>query len=270
MCGASRGVVSVLCIVRVAVAVAVCLFGGSARAGAFLLGDGETQIIAAGRFSGAAIEFDARGRARPLPAYRKFELTARAEYGLTRDLTLIFQTGGEHVGSRAAPGARETGLAVSEIGARARLANPGDAVVSAQIVGLAPGTLGRIGFDEARRAGFDARLLVGTTFTAFGVAGFAGLEGGYRARGGGSSEWRVETTLGWRFSERWLVLTQAYFAAGRESAVSHRNFLRLKSEMSAVLRINSRWSMQLGVGGTTFGRNCAREAGPFAAVWARF
>jgi|GEM_PF-6196000 hypothetical protein len=246
------------------------VLAGAAQAGAFLLGEGEAQLITSGRFSGAAIEFDARGRVRPLPAYRKFELTARAEYGLTRDLTLIFQAAGEHVRSRAALGARESGLTVSEIGARARLANPGDAVVSAQIVGLAPGTLGRIGFDEARRAGFDARLLVGTPFTAFGVAGFAGLEGAYRARGGGLSEWRVETTLGWRFSERWLVLTQAYFAAGRESAVSHRNFLRLKSEMSAVFRINSRWSMQLGVGATTFGRNCAREAGPFAAVWARF
>lgn len=263
--------VSVMSGVRILrVLVVACLNCGTAEAGAFLLAEGEAQVITTGRFSGAAVEFNAHGRVRPLPAYSKFELTGRAEYGLTRDLTLIFQTAGEHVRSRAGVGARESGLALTEIGARARLAEFAGAVLSAQAVALAPGTLGRGGFDEARRAGLDARALVGRPFTAFGVAAFASLEAGYRARGGRLSEWRVETALGWRFSENWMVLTQAYFAAGRESPRARRDFLRLKSDMSAVYRINSRWSAQLGVGGTTFGRNCAREAGPFVAVWARF
>lgn len=241
-----------------------------AAAGAFLLDEGQTQIIATARFSGAAAEFDAFGRVKPLPDYRKFELTALAEYGVTRDLTLILQTSGEDVRSRAEPSRHEAGLGVSEFGARMRLLDFGDAVLSVQAVALLPGSVGGDGLDETRRAGADVRLLAGKPFSAFGWTGFASVDAGYRVRVGGMEEWRAEATMGLRPRPNWLMLTQTYFTAAQRDEFGRRNVLRLKSDISAVYQFSPRWSVQAGYGATVYGRAAAREAGPFMAAWSRF
>jgi hypothetical protein len=241
-----------------------------AAAGAFLLEEGQTQIIATARFSGAAAEFDAYGRVKPLPDYRKFELTALAEYGLTRDLTLILQSAVEDVRSRSGDGAHEAGLGVSALGGRMRLLNFGGSVLSVQAVALLPGSVGGTGLDETRRAGADVRLLAGKPFAVFGRSGFVSFEAGYRVRLGGLEEWRAEATMGLRPSPSWLLLSQAYFTAAPRDEFGRRNVLRLKSDISVVYRLSPRWSAQAGYGATVYGHAAAREAGPFMAAWSRF
>ena len=60
-----------------------------AWAGAFMQPPGHGQIIAELAFSEAEVAYDALGRAGAIPAWRKFELSTYAEYGLTEFVTLI-------------------------------------------------------------------------------------------------------------------------------------------------------------------------------------
>lgn len=251
-------------------AVALPLIPAPVAAGAFLLGEGEGQTIVTSRFAGAAVDFDASGKVKPLPSYRKFELTALAEYGVTRDLTMILQSSIEVFRGHGVGDKRESGLGLSQAGARLRLADLGDATISAQAVALLPGSADLAAPDATQRPGADVRLMAGKSFTAFGMSGFVSAEAGYRALAGGLGEWRAEATLGLRPHAKWLALAQAYFASARRDAYGRSDIRRLKTDLSAVYRLTPRWSLQAGYGATLYGRHSPREAGPFAAVWTRF
>ena len=140
----------------------------SALAGAFLMEEGETQAIATLRASSAARVFDAYGRASSAPRFAKTELTALAEYGYSRDLTLILQPSVADVASRAS-GAHARGWAGGDFGGRLRLFDFGASVLSVQALALTPGALDRAGLGGARRAGADLRLLFGKPFTPLGM-----------------------------------------------------------------------------------------------------
>src|SRR5665213_2208422 len=72
-------------------AFAVLVFGssGDADAAAFLEPAGQGQVIVTTSFTDSANAFDASGRLVPVASYRKFELNAWMDYGLTDWLTLI-------------------------------------------------------------------------------------------------------------------------------------------------------------------------------------
>lgn len=241
----------------------------SALAGAFLMEEGETQAIATLRASSAARVFDAYGRASSAPRFAKTELTALAEYGYSRDLTLILQSSVADVASRAS-GAHARGWAGGDFGGRLRLFDFGASVLSVQALALTPGALDRAGLGGARRAGADLRLLFGKPFTLLGMGGFLSVEGGARLYGGGRAEARFETTLGVRPGENWLILAQSYLSASRRDDFHRYGQAALKSDLSVVYRIDARWSAQVGYGATTLGRSTAAMSGPFAALWARF
>jgi hypothetical protein len=67
----------------------VCGSSGGCHAAAFLEPAGQGEVIVTTSFTDSANAFDASGRLVPVASYRKFELTAWMDYGLTDWLTLI-------------------------------------------------------------------------------------------------------------------------------------------------------------------------------------
>ncbi len=79
-----------VCLRIAAFAAALLLLAtAGAQASAWLEPAGQGQIILGGTFSDSLRNYDVRGRLAPLSSYKKFELTAYTEYGLTNSVTLI-------------------------------------------------------------------------------------------------------------------------------------------------------------------------------------
>jgi hypothetical protein len=78
-----------VCLRIAALAAALLLAAAGAQASAWLEPAGQGQIILGGTFSDSLRNYDVRGRLAPLSSYKKFELTAYTEYGLTDSVTLI-------------------------------------------------------------------------------------------------------------------------------------------------------------------------------------
>jgi protein XagA len=96
------------------------LAAGDARAGAWLMPPGQGQVIAGTAFSGSNRAFDAHGNLIPVPSYKKFELGAYIEYGLTDWLTLVAAPAYDVI-RQPSPAPSYTGPGQSGIGGRFRL-----------------------------------------------------------------------------------------------------------------------------------------------------
>lgn len=248
----------------------------SARAGAFLQPPGQGQIIVTTAFDFSDRFFDASGRLRPVGDYRKFELQAYGEYGATDWLTLIAAPAWSRAAALTPGGNRSDGIARLEAGARVRLwqgrlIEDQASIVSFQMTFRAPFARASVFAPFIRNEVFetDARLMFGQNFKLGSFSAFTSLEAGYRTRAGAANEWRADATLGVNVSESWLVLLQTFnIFAGRYSAIAgHRSH---KGQISAVYRIDERWSLQAGAYHVLAGRNVAQETGLLAGVWRRF
>lgn len=264
-------------IFRVAgIASIAALVSGPVCAAAFLQPPGEGQIILATTFDMSDRFFDANGRLRPVGDYRKFELQAYGEYGVKDWLTLIAAPAWSQARSSMPGSGRSDGIARMEAGARVRLWQGAliegqTSVFSFQTSVRAPFMTERLTAPFVRREVFetDVRVMFGQTFKLGAFASFVSLEAAYRTRAGAADEWRADATLGVHFSERWLLLAQTFnIFAGRYETIAPRR--SHKGQISAVYRINERWSLQAGAYHIPVGRNVARESGALAGVWRRF
>jgi len=68
---------------------------------------------------------------------------------------------------------------------------------------------------QCEEAGGELRLLGGTSFSALG-GGFVNVEAAHRAFGGGCDSDRIDLTLGYSPSDRWLTMAQVFVEAPRE------------------------------------------------------
>ena len=229
-----------------------------AHADAFLEPVGAAKLIVAARFEHSDRAWDASGKLRPVAAYRKFTLSANAEYGVADDLTLVIRADG---GFSRGDGDAQTGSL--GLGARYALWRGADTIVSAEAFTAA-------GADAdappgARSAAFaDARLAVGRSFEIAGRQAFATLSAGERVTSG-RSERRLDATLGFRLTETVLLLAQSF---NRWSSGGERRGHKMQA--SAVWSVTPVWSIQAGLYASAAGRAQGRQQGGLLAVWRRF
>src|SRR4051794_23180965 len=173
----------------------------AASGGAWLMPADHGQVVVTGTTSAATNAFDNDGHSKSTPRYTKSELQALIEYGVTDWLTAIAIPSLQHVGIAAPTDASRTGAGNSEFGARARILQTTDWVLSGQATVRVPGTfdtgnpaaLGYTGFDV------DLRALFGASFTLSGLPVSVGVRlGGRRRPGGPPSEARIDFTVGIR------------------------------------------------------------------------
>ena len=243
---------------------------GPARAGAFTLHEGEGLVIVGGTFSDAVRAYDASGRLVPVGAWRKFNLSAYGEYGLTDWLTLIGEP--SWLTFRAKPPSSSfTGFGIAETGARARLYEWGANVISMQAtVRAAPGrAFDRQFMDASRNVQLDARVLYARVIDVFGLPGFINSEIGLRTSGIFGNEVRADLTWGLRPIEPLLLLVQSFTAlAPGAHGTAHK--LSQKVQMSFVYTLLPGLSFQLGGIAAVRGINSSAERGIVSAIWYKF
>jgi hypothetical protein len=246
----------------------------AALAGAWTLPEGTGQVVVTDTASQASRAFDSSGKLQSTPRYSKEELQVLMEYGVSDWLTAIVMPGLQHVDIAAPVDARRTGLGYTEFGARGRLAQGADWVISGQGTVRVPGTL-----DTANPAAIgytgvevDVRGLFGYSFAAFGMPAFVDVQLAQRFRTGGPpNEARVDLTLGLRTAQQWLLLAQSFNVWSEGSgSVLFPQYDYHKLQFSVLYQLNVQWSLQAGLFTTYAGSNALQENGLVLGVWYRF
>lgn len=251
-------------------------FGGTGTGptwgGAWPMPPGKGQIIFYAAFSGSTRAFDAEGRLIPVPEYKKFELGAYIEYGLTNWLTLVASPAYDRI-SNPPPGQSYYGPGESELAARVGILQNDTSILSIQAGLRSPGasladSLGP--FDPRRAASLELRGLAGRSIVIMNMEGFVDAQAAYRIYAGGQpGEWRIDLTLGVRPIPGLLMMLQSFTSiASGSSQFGHVSWTKLQP--SIVFSIAPEWSLQAGGFITVSGVNAGRELGPLAAVWYRF
>jgi hypothetical protein len=254
---------------------AVLVFGssGDGRAAAFLDPAGQGEVIVTTSFTDSANAFDASGRLVPVASYRKFELTAWTDYGLTDWLTLIVVPSADDIVNSSNPTSTYRGPGMTEAGLRVPVVQAGSTILSVQATGLVPGSFDKTdpalaGYDSFES---DARLLYGTSFELSGLSSFLDVEAGYRWHEIGPGEVRADLTFGIRPIPNVQLLAQSFNIISVGPGVPWSPNLRSDElEASAVYDFAKGWSAQLGVLATVAAINARREQGLVTAVWYRF
>ncbi len=209
-------------------------FAQAARAGAWLFPEGRGQLILSTGFASARNAFDASGRLVATPPYRKLEARAFLEHGLTDWLTVIGE--GDAMSFHGAPATYDVlelliaeakaglpfyapppravkyeGLGQGALGARLRLFEAGDYVFSIEGRLRAASPQARRYLDMRDPLQVDARLLIGRSFSLFGLKGFLDGQIGFRSRGQNGDEVRVDLTAGLRPFDSLLLMAQELF-----------------------------------------------------------
>lgn len=263
-----------------------------AVAGAWPFPQGAGQLILTTLLANARNAYDPAGRLIATPPYRKFEARAYLEHGLTDWLTFVGE--GSVMSFRGAPapydpielliaeakagqpfylppvvGSKYEGLGLGAAGARLRLLNVGDYVLSIQGSLRGASRDARRFLDMGGAVQLDARLMMGRTFSLFGLAGFLDTQIGYRGRGQNGDEIRVDLTAGIRPFERTLLMAQSFSAlAPRGGAAGH--VAEQKFQLSGVYDLTTTVSLQIGGVAALGGVNAPAERGVICAVWWRY
>jgi hypothetical protein len=231
-----------------------------AQAGAFMEPPGAGKIIVTSTFSNSINAFDAGGRIVPAGGYRKIDVTALAEFGVTEWLTAVVSPSFETV---RAGGRSGTGPGASALGARLRVWQGSDSVLSTQATVLLPNTAERMWGNDV--AALDWRWLYGRNIELAGWPGFVDLQFGLRRyESRRADEFRLDATLGLRPANGLLVLLQLFNTFDQRRARAH------KLQVSAVKELTSRVALQFGLFATVAGVNAGRETGIVTGVWTRF
>lgn len=261
--------------VRVALSMAgVLAASGPAWAGAWTLDAGHGQIVVTATPSSADEAFDGTRALTLTPRYNKFEFQTLFEYGVADWLTAILSPGLQHIDIAAPVGARRTGLGYTEFGARTRILQGENWILSGQATFRLPGT-----FDTANPAAIgyngieqDVRLLFGYSFKVGAWPAFLDLQLGQRFRSGDPpNELRADATFGVRPLPQWLLLAQVFnvVSEGANPPI-FPSYDYSKLQLSVVYDLTKQWSLQAG-GFTTFsGRNALQENGLVFGAWYRF
>lgn len=241
-----------------------------AWAGAFMQAPEHGQVIAELAFSEANVAYDAFGRAGAVPAWRKFELSTYAEYGLTEAVTLIGDPSWFTFRAKP-PGVSRTRLGVAEAGARVKIVEWGDSILSAQATArYAAAGRGAAEFSDMRdRAQVDVRLLLGRKMEALGLGGYVDLQIGFRSRAVFGNQLRFDATWAVRPFARTTLMLQS-FTAIAPGRLGDRFMLSQKMKASVVYDLTDSLSVQVGGLIALRGVNSAAERGIVSALWWKF
>ena len=242
----------------------------AADAGAFLQPPDQGILIMGGAFTDAVRAYDSFGRLVPVAHWRKFELTTYAEYGLTDWLTTIASPS-LFVFRQDPPGHGRQATGIAEAGARARVYEWGESILSGQVMVRAPlaGASARPFADTTRFVQVDARLAWGHGFEIFGFRAFSDLQVGFRSSGNFGNEARIDGTLGiWAFAP--LLLLFQSFTAATPGRIGQVAYLSQKAQVSAVYWVTPSVGLQVGGLFALRGVNSDAERGVFSALWMKF
>lgn len=244
-----------------------------ARAGAWTLEKGRALVIVGAQGSRASNGYDADRRSGAIPAFRKAEIQALAEYGVSDRFTLRGRSEFRDVRQEGGEPERRTGLGFSEIGGRYRLVQRGGFVGSVEAnlrIAKAEDIV------DPEQAGllegeYEGRLLAGYGFTLRGKAAFVDGQAAYRVRAADRpDEIKLDATFGIRPTPRVLALAQVFSTLSVGSAPGVDGYDYHKLQLSAVYDASERISLQLGGFTTLAGRNALAEDGIVTAIWLRF
>ncbi|MFO1116268.1 MAG: hypothetical protein U1E28_11320 [Beijerinckiaceae bacterium] len=262
----------------------VCaLFGAapvSAHAGAFLQPPEHGQIISQLSFSEAGRAWDAYGRAVPIPAWRKFELTSYAEYGLTDWLTIIgspswfrFHAPAPRPSNWFGPvGSQDLSrVGAAQTGARVRLFEIGDHVVSVQASARYAGGGGdSVAYaDMSRRMQVDLRIAYGRKFEWMGLSGYTDMQVAFRSAGVFGNQIRFDATLAVQPFARTTLMLQS-FSVLTPGRLGGSYALSQKLQTSVLLDVTETVALQAGALVALRGVRSAAERGLVTGVWYRF
>jgi protein XagA len=251
-----------------------------ARAGAFMQPTGQGQIISQLAFSEAGRAYDSLGRAAAIPAWRKFELSSYGEYGVADWLTVIgepswfsFRAPTPRPSTYFGPLGSQTisRVGVAEAGARVRLFEWDDNVLSAQATGryAAGGGAAEPYIDMGRRAQADVRLLLGRKFEIMGLAGYSDMQVAFRTKGPFGNQLRFDMTYALQPFARTTLMLQS-FTVLTPGRLGGRFALSQKLQGSVLFEVTDWLSLQVGALMAMRGVNSAAEKGIVSGVWLRF
>lgn len=106
---------------------------------------------------------------------------------------------------------------------------------------------------------------------------FRSLELAYRHRAGKpGDELHLDATVGLHLNPKWMILGQGFGtfavagAGGSYTVANSSDYSLVKLQLSAVRKINERWSLQVGGFTNTWGENTGAGSGGMVALWANF
>ena len=239
-----------------------CLVASVARAGAWPVAPGKTQVIGKYEPQSADHGFDPDGVLVDMDGRRDESLSLLVEHGLSRSLTLQAKAGVTRGQDRWVS---YSGRGPIELGLR-WTARRDDRSALSIYLGAAEAGVGRnAGYAAPGQGSLDleARVLYGRAASWRGRPVYLDIQAARLRREGLADETRFDTTPGFRPSRGVLLLAQTY--AGQ----AHRaggDTSWLKSEIS-VVRAFGDWSAQLGWRDTIAGRETARDRGVVLAIW---
>jgi hypothetical protein len=274
------------------VLVNACLATPVARAGSWLWPQDHGQAILTTTFADARKAYDTNGRLIATPPYRRFETRIYLEHGITDGLTFVgegaamdFSGSADRTNDLArsiaqakaglpidgviTPGPQYRGLGLGVAGLRLGLATLGDYVVSAQATARAASSQARRFLDMRQAVAADARLLLGRSFTLWGMSGFLDGQIGYRSGGQNGPEARLDLTAGLRPGANLLVMAQSFSAIAPRGGVAPVMAAQ-RFQASAVYDVNAALSLQIGGVVAILGVNSPAERGVFSALWWRY
>ena len=246
---------------------------GAAQAGAWLQDKGHWQIIASFEASRANGGFDAQGHLDPTIKFDKLYMKCLVEYGWSDRMTIFAAP--QYVLATSRPGAAQPITSLNdgaiEIGARLRLFHTfGVASFESSYTSAGPSDLSNSRrLDSAQVSEF--RLLYGTNYRLLGRDGFLDLEAAERfVSRPRPDETVLDATAGLWLNPKTLLMVQSFNTVSGANAMPPDTFFSSnKIEVSMVLRLSERWSLQLGSFVVPAGRNALMEQGVVAAFWAR-
>ena len=248
---------------------------GSSFAAAWTMDLGHGQAILTATASRATEAFDTSRSLSKTSRYQKIDVQALMEYGLTNRLTLILSPGLQHVEIGAGASSRTGNPDYVEAGARYRIAEGDDWVLSGQTTmrwaGRSGSTANATPVDDTGNE-IDVRGLFGYGFSFAHRPSFIDVQVGHRFRSGPEpDEVHADVTFGIRPSPKWLLLAQSFNVvsegAGRPGFPSYDY---LKFQPSVVYQLTGRVALQLGGFTTYTGRHSIQENGVVLGAWYKF
>lgn len=263
-------------------AILVLLLAPSAAwAGAWTLERGRSSVFITSEFTYGDHGFDVDGNLINVPEYQKFTLRTTVEYGVrdwltgigkaelkeeTRYETIVFDSVFFRPLERIDIRGQQTFGSVAG-GARVRLYNAPSWVFSAEALASSGGFDSYGITDENDQPSIEGRALVGIGGEIAGRPVFADVQAAYRTffDDDAADEVKLDVTLGAKILPNWLILAQT-FTTYRTDGDSHHT----KLVGSVVRDINERLSVQLGGGGTVYGKNALQEWTGNLSLWWNF
>lgn len=252
-----------------------------AYAGAWTQEKGRGQFVLNQTFYYANAYYDNNGKLRPKLLYRKYDLNPYVEYGLLDSVTVGGSLSLQYVQQELFGGRMYSyGLGDSEFFTRLRLVRHGDFVFSAEPLVKLPSPQSSDRFPRLGSAYPDAALgaYAGYGFGSRYRPHFADLYLGYRWRfGEPHDQIRATATLGYSFSQRWMVMPQIFIIKRREAPPLSRftqsagdDYTLGKTQLSVVYKMNTGMSAQAGLFIHDAGTNTGAGGGMVVSLWRNF